>query len=1014
MNYRSLVAVAAALSAASIWAQSPGNPEDNGVTPITATFYVNTPDTILNLANRTESIGIGITRNSNVIIGWENDGDALTDLEAVWTLYSRDGVQLTPDTEQTSLNPQYAGQSVTSKFLSFFRGNNAIPGRTSWGPKIKANPFGDGIGMGATAFDLGVEIADLTATQNDANGENAGDFPAVQLLGNGGEPLGIVSGVPAEYAERAGNIRIADWDYLSTGNIVVAGESRQSADLVDIYGGDAPQNHAIIRIVNRTNGEVNAVQLASSEATKAEMWHGLGVTKNGFAVRFAGADGRAKVRFFDNTGKVLGVDTNNIDLATRSGSEIMAAGGRGDGVGFHGNGNDAYAAVATGTDGEGKRQVWVTVLNADGTLRWSKSVSDDLTLNGPSRCDVAIDSLGRVAVVYADSVASAGVQPLVLARLFNAAGTAIGKTFRVSETETTETAVAASADPRVAFRNDIIAINWVSRNSGLFDPVENARGGIVAARFFVVPVKPGSIESAGLTRIKADTVVINQGMDKLGNWEPYASVLGTSTFLIEGNAFAEGTSDKQRYVVALQPVTGGAGKTVEAFYADNGTPYNGEINASRQNGNPGRVAGDPRPGAVNYMVGGEASPHVYEPFNSGDRWNTGFDRLADGRYGTVQTFSLNTATSVPTPLHKALDASNGRLTSGAAPGNQITRFGGDIVVLENGNFLVVTEDRSLVRNPAGNAAVATIFKPDGAVVKESFLVANGDLWANVAATKGGFVVRVAGNLYFYNTAGDLQGSAVPQNTSGESYDGGRGDGTRLASHINSPYVFLAGKVTTAPIVRVSAWDTRTRAFVTVTDVSEGGFRGDFDRATVAVDSLSRLVVSWVAKPDGYEQQQVAARVLAFDEATKTIKPLTPSFLPFVNAAPVGNIRSLQMSVAMTTKQILIAAKGEINLANKPELGADSPSEINFYTVISHPNPQEDPLSVSVLTDPIRLSNITDNGATVSVQWTGGTAPFKVQRRAALGAGGWIDVETRNDRTATLTKEGDAGFIRITQ
>ena len=358
-------------------------------------------------------------------------------------------------------------------------------------------------------------------------------------------------------------------------------------------------------------------------------------------------------------------------------------------------------------------------------------------------------------------------------------------------------------------------------------------------------------------------------------------------------------------------------------------------------------------------------------------------------------------------------STHGRLTSGAAPGNQITRFGGDIVVLENGNFLVVTEDRSLVRNPTGNAAVATIFKPDGTVVKDSFLVANGDLWANVAAVKGGFVVRVAGNLYFYNTAGDLQGAPVPQNTSGESYDAGRGDGTRLAGHINSPYVFLAGKVTTAPVVRVSVWDTRTRAFVTVSDVSEGGFRGDFDRATVAVDSLGRLVVSWVAKPDGYEQQQVAARVMEFDEATKTVKPLTPSFLPFINAAPVGNIRSLQMSVAMTTKQILIAAKGEINLANKPELGADSPTEINFFTVINHPDPKDDPLGVSH-DEPLTVSKITDNGTTVTVQWTGGTAPFKVQRRASLSTGNWVDFESHNDRTATLTKDTPTGFIRVSQ
>ena len=70
----------------------------------------------------------------------------------------------------------------------------------------------------------------------------------------------------------------------------------------------------------------------------------------------------------------------------------------------------------------------------------------------------------------------------------------------------------------------------------------------------------------------------------------------------------------QRFVVAAQPATGGAAKLLEGFHADNGTPYKGPINASRQNGNPGRVAGDTRPGAKNYIVGAEASPHTLAEF----------------------------------------------------------------------------------------------------------------------------------------------------------------------------------------------------------------------------------------------------------------------------------------------------------------------------------------------------------------------------------------------------------------
>ncbi|MBL9128824.1 MAG: hypothetical protein JNL97_14315 [Verrucomicrobiales bacterium] len=965
-----LPALGIALVAGQAFGQStlPGKPEDNGLRPVSDTLYLNTSDTLNN--TKTESLGIGIARNGNVIVGWEDDGDALNDLEAVWTLVNDSGVWITPDTEITSKDPEYAGQTVTSKFLSFFRPDKTpTPARTSWGPKIKANPFGDGIGMGATAFDLAKEVTELAP---DYNGD-FGDFPAVQLLNSDGTPISIVVGVPPAYHQRDGNIRIGDWHFLSNSNIVIVGESRQGSDLVDVYGGEGAQNHAIVRIVSRTGAEVKAVQLAGATPTKTEMWHGVGVTKNGFAVRFSD-NGPGTIRLFANDGTPL---STNLNLGDLTGQPIAAGGGRGDGVGFHGNGNDAYVSVAIGKDGDAKNHVWVSVINTNGTVRWSKTVSDDLELLGPGRCDAAIDSLGRVAVVYDDAAGTGGNAKIVLGRLFDAQGNPMGKTFYVSEKEVPDAATLESRNPRVAFRNDTVAVAWESQNI-------EAGVRVVAMRQFVIPVKPGSIESVGLTRIVPDTVVINQNLDSLGNWEPYVSVLGTTTFLIEGNARTEDLGDTQRYVVALQPAAGGAMKLGEGFFADNGTPFRGQINASRQNGNPGRVAGDTRPGAVNFIVGGEASPHVYPEFDTGNRWATGFDRLSDGRYGTVQTFKLDPATLTQTPLSKAQDSAHGRRTSGAAAGNQISRFGGDVAGLSDGNFVSVVEDRSLVLRPEGNAAVATIFAPDGSVVKEAFKVADGDLWANVAAFNGGFVVRVAGKLYFFNNAGVAQGEPVDQNaTSGESFDGGRGDGTRIAGHVNSPYVFLAGKVSNASMVRVAAWDARTRAFVAKADVSEGGFRGDFDRATVAADALNRVVVSWVSRPDGYEQQQVAARVLELDAATSSFKALTGSFLPFVNAAPVGSIRTLQMSVAMTTKQILVAAKGEINLQNKPDQGVNSPREINFYTVISHPVPKDDPTTpvgggaTSVKVMVARNGGnvtITSEPATLPAGWVLQTAP----------------------------------------
>lgn len=497
MKHKLLFAAAISIFSASIWAQSPGKAENNGVTPTSPTFYVNTPNTILNLSASTENNGISIARNGNVIIGFENDGDGVLDLEAVWSLFDREGKLLTLDVEQKSKSPDAGGKSVTSHFLSFFNGTNALPGRAAWGTKIKANLFGDGVGMAATAYDLGVDIPELTAIQNTIAGENAGDFPAVQLLSNNGEPLGVLSGVSDAYAEREGDIRIADWDYLSTGNVVIVGESRQQQDLVDIYQGPDAKIHAIVRIVDRTGKEINAVQLASATPDLAEMFHGAGVTKDGFAVRFKGADGRAAIRLFNNLGTPLSA---NLDLGVVAGNEIMAGGSRGDDVGFHGNGNDSYAATATGTDSEGNKRVWVTVLDTKGAVRWSKAASDDVTLTGLGECDVAIDSIGRVVVVYSAYGESHDGKPLIMARLFDNKGEPAGNTFLVSESELPSNAVSSSNLPRIAFRDDNIAITWVSRNGGHFD-VENAENkdaGVVAARFFAVPtLKISSIKAAG-------------------------------------------------------------------------------------------------------------------------------------------------------------------------------------------------------------------------------------------------------------------------------------------------------------------------------------------------------------------------------------------------------------------------------------------------------------------------------------------------------------------------------------
>jgi hypothetical protein len=986
----------------------PGAPEENGLTPKSNTSYVNRQTFEINNINnnRTESIGVAIANTGNVIIGWEDDspsGASLEYLGAVWTLYDSGGVSITPEKRITAL--QLPGQEITSKFLSYFRADgSAVAGGTSWGPKIKANLFGDGAGMGATSYSLDKEVAEMAAFL-----EENGDFPSVQLLESDGSPVRIVTGISSAYSARSGDIRIADWDYLGNGNIVIVGESRQRQDLIDLYGGESAETHVIFRIVDRAGNPVKSETLANEAPVKSEMWHGVGVTRDGFAVRFAGQNGGATVRMFDNDGNPKG---GNIDLETVTGHPQARSGGRGDSAGFHGNGKDAYVAVS----GSGN-EAWVTVLNTDGTVRFSRSVADDLELASVQKTDAAIDQDGNVIVVFAGRYI-ADYPNLVMGRRFDATGKPMGGTFYVSELELPGEAMMPSEGPRIAWRTGQVAVIWESRND--LDSIDPATGDymkVVALRLFST-FMPGSIESAGLTRIVPDTPIIKPAADARGNWEPYASVLGTSTFLIEGSTYAENDPENQRYVVALQPVSGGPMKLGEGFFADNGQPFKAQINLSRQNGNPGRVAGDTRPGAVNFMVGGEASPHALPQFQSDNRWNLGFDRLFDGRYGTVQIFQLDTGTLTQTPLSKALDSVNGRETAGMAAGSEISRFGGEIVCLDNGNFLSVVEDRSRLRNPDGHAVAATIFAPDGSIVKESFVVAKGDIWSNVAPCKGGFAVRAKPEdesnnrlLYFYDNAGNLKGS-IDQAASGASFDTGRGDGTRIFGHINSPYVFLAGRALNTTIVKVAVFDSRDQSFVTIADVSEGGFTGDFDRACGAVDALNRLVVSWVVKPAGYAQQQVAARVLALDSASKKVSPLTPSFFAFVNTA-TNDIRTLQMSVAMTTKQICVAAKGEINYENQPASGPNSPREVNFYTVFSHPDPKDDP-TTPVGGAALTISSVTRSAGRLNVSWTGGAGPFVIQKKVQLTDASWTEVMTTAETSASLLIEGPSGFFRVQQ
>lgn len=477
----------------------PGTPADSGFAPLTGTFYVNT--NLYNIANTTEHPGLDIAANGNVIFGWENDGDGITDFESIWTVYDRSGNLLTPPTVQTNRSLDGAVSTydaTTNTYLSFFRSDNTpIGGYTGWGGYWpKANRFGNGFGSSAMCWEIGLEIPELMDVNTAAA---ADDFPVVQLLNNDGTPLrpGVISGMnnlgiltfTVADMTPAGKVRGGDFDYLSNGNILVTAQSQQADD--QTLTGQPSGNVPVYRIWTPGGGVVHGYAAVSSEAIGGDLYRGVGVTANGFALRWGqnGAGG-STIRLFNNAGTPTSADLN---LATLTGHPEVAAGGDGAGCGFHGNGVDAYVYANTGTD----KTPWVTVINADGTLRWSRKVQDDsdpIDTTSSGDVDAAIDTNGRVVVVFS-SLLPTSADPNVTvryiqARLFSKAGAPLGPRFVVSEYENPNNpdAVYHSDSPRVAWRGNKVAICWLGGNA----PTVIAGGypgyKVLAARMFAVPV----------------------------------------------------------------------------------------------------------------------------------------------------------------------------------------------------------------------------------------------------------------------------------------------------------------------------------------------------------------------------------------------------------------------------------------------------------------------------------------------------------------------------------------------
>jgi hypothetical protein len=179
-------------------------PATNGFAAVTGTFYVNTNAQWWN-NYESEHPGVDIAANGNIMVGWENDGTAITSFDAVWTLYGPTGTPLISPTVQTNRDVSGNGGcgtdylATTNSWLSFFRDDNtAIGPYTGWGGSWpKANRFGNGMGWSAMCWEIGLEISELNDINTASGGPSGDDFAVVQLLNNDGTPLrpGVINGM---------------------------------------------------------------------------------------------------------------------------------------------------------------------------------------------------------------------------------------------------------------------------------------------------------------------------------------------------------------------------------------------------------------------------------------------------------------------------------------------------------------------------------------------------------------------------------------------------------------------------------------------------------------------------------------------------------------------------------------------------------------------------------------------------------------------------------------------------
>jgi len=476
------LAVACLVAASATYGQDRvQSPEAAGLTPVHGTIYVN-DDLNDNPGgpSATGVWGVDFTDDHTVLVSLSDttSGTAFAGMGISWTLYDTNGNRLVPPTVITNVTGASGDATRTSTWRSFFRTNGTpTPNNIGQHPRVRGNRFGSGFVVGARGDRIGLEIPALLDINTDVAGpltvgSTASGFPVGQLINNSGTAGGaVVSAMTDEEAEASGAVNVHGAEILANGNIVLVGESRQTQELVDRFGGSFPANHVVYRVVKPNGDVVKAYSLASEANTQANQFNaGVGVTSNGFAIRFGlGTGSTPAFRLFDNDGNPT---STNIIMAEAVGAfltngfEPTAGGGiRGDGVGWRGNYKDAYVHVCVGdqfSSSDSRGPVYVTVYNADGSVRYHRPAFDVGSTNNGTRVDGAIHPDGRVVIAIGDTewAATNAGNSLILGRIFDPAGNPTGPHFSVSELETPLTKTDNSSAPRVGWRDNYIAFTW--------------------------------------------------------------------------------------------------------------------------------------------------------------------------------------------------------------------------------------------------------------------------------------------------------------------------------------------------------------------------------------------------------------------------------------------------------------------------------------------------------------------------------------------------------------------------